>query len=158
MNLLHLLATRPLPVDPPIQFICPQPHCLTVSMSPDDRRDGYCGRCRAQTGVPDPQAGAGRPGHRSRRHGLLPQTVAELAMVDQRQAAVSESVDRLLDEVLAQPTPPGTTVPDAWLRHYEQVADLAAQFAAKNPKIAMAVTIAVAAELVRRIKAHQDTR
>jgi hypothetical protein len=54
MNLQQLLQTRPFPIDPPPQFVCPR--CLAASWHPCDRRYGYCGRCHEVTGVPDPNA------------------------------------------------------------------------------------------------------
>lgn len=52
MNLATALRTCPFPIDPPPQFVCPE--CLAASWHPGDRRHGYCARCRAYTGVPDP--------------------------------------------------------------------------------------------------------
>ncbi len=54
MNLVILLRTRPMPIDPAPQFVCPE--CLAASWHPGDRLHGWCGRCKAYTGVPDPGA------------------------------------------------------------------------------------------------------
>jgi hypothetical protein len=50
-DLRVMLQNRPFPIDPPPQFVCPA--CWWASWHPGDRREGYCGNCRAFTGVPD---------------------------------------------------------------------------------------------------------